>query len=131
MRLRTGVKIRLVVRGICSLIPLRPIKREYRGKEYSGRFLEHTRRYAFNNNSSPRVFISSADWMSRNFDRRIELLFEISRQDLAGELRMILDEYWKDNVKARVLMPDGRYLPSAAPGESFNVQEYFIGRYTE
>ncbi len=127
-----GVKIRLVVRGICSLIPSAAgLSENIEVRSIVGRFLEHTRIYAFNNNSSPRVFISSADWMSRNFDRRIELLFEISRQDLAGELRMILDEYWKDNVKARVLMPDGRYLPSAAPGESFNVQEYFIGRYTE
>jgi len=87
---------------ICCLIPGWRLKREYRGQEYCGQILRTLAYLRFNNNSSQRVFLSSADWMSRNFDRRIELLFEVSRQDLNEQVRFILDKYWGDNAKTHI-----------------------------
>jgi len=127
-----GVKIRLIVRGICCLIPgAEGLSENIEVKSIVGRFLEHTRIYAFNNNSSQRIFLSSADWMSRNFDRRVELLLEITRQDLIDHLRMVLDECWNDNVKAHILKQNGEYMHSTPEGKTFNAQEYFIDYYAK
>ncbi|MFH1046573.1 MAG: polyphosphate kinase 1 [Candidatus Omnitrophota bacterium] len=127
-----GVKIRLIVRGICCLIPgVAGMSEHIEVKSIVGRFLEHSRIYTFNNNSSPRVFLASADWMSRNFDRRIELLFEVSRQDLNEHLRFILDTYWKDDAKTHNLALNNEYIHHAPEGKAFNAQEYFIGYYAQ
>ncbi|MFA7283291.1 MAG: polyphosphate kinase 1 [Candidatus Omnitrophota bacterium] len=125
-----GVKIKLIVRGICCLIPgVAGMSENIQVKSIVGRFLEHTRIYAFNNNSSQRVFLASADWMSRNFDRRIELLFEIGRQDLNGHLLSVLEECWKDNVKSHILSSNGEYIRPPSEDKAFDVQEYFIKYY--
>jgi polyphosphate kinase len=127
-----GVKIKLIVRGICCLIPgVKGLSENIEVKSLVGRFLEHSRILVFNNNSSPRTFLSSADWMSRNFDRRIELLFEVTRQDLNGHLRFILDEYWRDNLKTHLLNPGGEYTRSKPEDKGFNAQEYFIENYAK
>ncbi|MFA5117349.1 MAG: polyphosphate kinase 1 [Candidatus Omnitrophota bacterium] len=127
-----GVKIRLLVRGICCLIPgVEQMSEHIEVKSLVGRFLEHSRVYCFNNNSSPRVFLASADWMSRNFDRRIELLFEISRQDLNEHLRFILEEYWRDNSKTHLFTARNEYIRPAREGKAFNAQEFFIGYYAK
>ncbi len=127
-----GVKIRLLVRGICCLIPgVAGMSEHIEVKSIVGRFLEHSRIYSFNNNSSPRVFLASADWMSRNFDRRIELLFEVSRQDLNEHLRFILDEYWRDNSKTHAFTARNEYIRPAREGKAFNAQEFFIGYYAK
>ena len=127
-----GVRVRLIVRGICCLIPgIEGMSENIEVKSIVGRFLEHSRIYAFNNNSSSRVFLSSADWMSRNFDRRIELLFEVSRQDLNEHLRFILDEYWRDSAKTHNLTPRNEYIRQTPEGKAFNAQEYFIGYYAK
>jgi polyphosphate kinase len=127
-----GVKIRLLVRGICCLIPgVEGMSEHIEVKSIVGRFLEHSRVYSFNNNSSPRVFLASADWMSRNFDRRIELLFEVSRQDLNEHLRFILDEYWMDNSKTHLFTARNEYIRPAREGKPFNAQEFFIGYYAK
>ena len=128
----TGVKIRLLVRGICCLIPnVEGMSENIEVRSIVGRFLEHSRVYAFNNNSSQRVFLSSADWMTRNFDRRIELLFEVSRQDLNEKLRSILDEYWKDNSKTHILNSNSEYIRPVPEDKAFNAQEYFIRYYAK
>lgn len=125
-----GVKVRLIVRGICCLVPgVENMSENIEVKSIVGRFLEHSRIFTFNNNSSPRVFLSSADWMSRNFDRRIEVLFEISRQDLNEHLRYILDIYWKDTAKSRMLNLSTEYSRLSQEGPAFNAQEYFIKYY--
>ncbi|MCK9432880.1 MAG: polyphosphate kinase 1, partial [Candidatus Omnitrophica bacterium] len=125
-----GVKIKLIVRGICCLIPgVAGMSENIQVKSIVGRFLEHTRIYAFNNNSSQRVFLASADWMSRNFDRRIELLFEIGRRDLNGHLLSVLEECWKDNVKSHILSSNGEYIRPPSEDKAFDVQEYFIKYY--
>lgn len=128
----TGVKIKLIVRGICCLVPgVKDLSDNIEVKSLVGRFLEHSRIVVFNNNSSPRTFLSSADWMGRNFDRRIELLFEVTRKDLNEHLSSILDEYWRDNLKAYRLDPAGQYLRSKPEDKAFNAQEYFIEHYAK
>jgi polyphosphate kinase len=127
-----GVKIRIIVRGICCLIPGIPgLSESVKVKSIVGRFLEHSRIYIFNNNSDPLVFLSSADWMSRNFDRRIELLFEIQKQGIKNHLRFIMDTYWKDTAKSRALDQNGKYSRIQTQDNRFNAQEALIKHYTE
>ncbi len=125
-----GVKIRLIVRGICCLVPGVPGQSEnIEVRSILGRFLEHSRMYIFNNNSNPRMFLASADWMQRNFDRRIELMFEIYKQDIKENLSFIFETFWKDNTKARVLAADKTYSHYKNGEEKFNAQEFFISHY--
>ncbi len=125
-----GVKIKLVIRGICCLVPGVAAQSEnIEVKSIVGRFLEHTRIMIFNNNGSPRVFLSSADWMSRNFDSRIELLFEIYKEDMRDHLQYIHDMCWKDNLKSRLLTPERKYIRQKDNEERFNFQERMISYY--
>ncbi|MEI8011267.1 MAG: polyphosphate kinase 1 [Candidatus Omnitrophota bacterium] len=127
---RAGVRIRLLVRGICILVPGVPgMSDNITVRSVVGRFLEHSRVFLFHNNSDFRVFLSSADWMSRNFDKRIELLFEISRQELKDHLRLVLEMSWKDNQKARVLLPQRNYGFTKASKEKFNFQDALLRQY--
>ena len=124
---KAGVKIRLIIRGICCLIPrVKGLSDNIRVHSIVGRFLEHTRILEFNNNDRPRIFLSSADWMRRNLDRRIELLFEIYNDEIKMKLKNILELYWKDNVKSWELREDKEYKKFKTKTESFNAQEYFI-----
>ncbi len=128
---RAGVKVRLVVRGICILVPgVAGLSENIQVKSVIGRFLEHSRIFLFNNNSNFRIFLSSADWMSRNFDKRIELLFEIYKQDFKDQLRGVLEDCWKDNQRARELVAGRKYVLAKAAKEKFSVQEAFLGRYS-
>lgn len=103
-----GVKIDLIVRGICCLKP---------GKNSGNinvisivdRFLEHSRIYYFANAGEPEYFLSSADWMPRNLDARIEVLFPVEKESLRENIDKILQIQLKDKRKARKLLPDGRY----------------------
>jgi len=125
-----GVKVKLLIRGICCLIPGMPgLSENIEVKSIVGRFLEHTRIFVFNNNSSPRVFLSSADWMRRNFDHRIELLFEISKEDIKEHILFVMDTCWKDNLKSRQLQADRTYVKKDPSGEKLNAQEFFIKHY--
>jgi polyphosphate kinase len=124
---QAGVKINLIVRGMCVLVAGAPgLSETITVKSHVGRFLEHSRIYLFNNNSDPRIFMSSADWMRRNFDSRIELLFEILQQDLKDQLRGVLENSWKDNQKSRLLLPQRSYSFLKAREDRFSVQEYFL-----
>jgi polyphosphate kinase len=128
---QAGVKIRLIVRGICSLVPgVEGLSDNIEVRSIVGRFLEHSRIIYFNNNGNGRVFLSSADWMTRNFDRRIELLFEITKPELKSHLQFILESYLKDSRKARALRSDRSYSRIKKEGAAFDVQEYFINHYT-
>lgn len=125
-----GVKIQLVVRGICCLIPgVADLSENIEVRSVVGQFLEHTRIFIFNNNASPRIFLSSADWMTRNFDRRIELLFEITKEDIKDHLQFLMETYWKDNAKARILQPDKTYAKHPESLEKFNAQEFLLKHY--
>jgi polyphosphate kinase len=128
---RAGVRIDLIVRGICMLRPgVEGQSENIRVRSVVGRFLEHSRVYYFANGGDEEVFTGSADWMSRNFDRRVETVVPVHDARLKKYLKdVLLDAYLRDNVKARVLQPDGKYvpvLPSGPDGERFNSQLYFI-----
>lgn len=125
-----GVKVRLIVRGICCLVPgVKDLSENIHVKSIVGRFLEHTRIFTFNNNAGPRVFLSSADWMKRNFDRRIELLFEIHKEEIKSHLKEVLELHWKDNAKSWELTQERLYKKVKAKDEPFNCQEYLIKRH--
>jgi polyphosphate kinase len=105
------VTIDLVVRGICCLRPKVPgLSENIRVISIVGRFLEHSRIYYFENAGQPRVFLSSADWMPRNFYRRIELAFPIETPALRDQvINDVIPAFLNDRVKARELQADGTY----------------------
>ena len=105
------VTIDLVVRGICCLRPKMPgLSDNIRVISIVGRFLEHSRIFYFENAGQPRVFLSSADWMPRNFYRRIELAFPVENPALRDQIiNEVLPSFLHDRVKARELQPDGKY----------------------
>jgi polyphosphate kinase len=107
-----GVKIDLIVRGICCLRPRVPsLSENIRVISIVGRFLEHSRVYYFENAGQPEIYLSSADWMPRNFYRRVEIAFPIDAPDLRDEMvNDILPSLLNDQVKARELQPDGSYV---------------------
>ena len=114
---QAGVKIDLIVRGICCLRPgVKGLSENITVRSIVDRFLEHSRIFYFENACQPEVFISSADWMPRNFFRRIEVAFPIQSGVLRERvIREVLGVTLGDNVKARFLQPDGKYQ-LAAPG---------------
>lgn len=99
-----GVKIKLIVRGICSLKPYLP---ELNGNieiiSILDKYLEHSRVFIFNNNGKPKYYLSSSDWMQRNLDMRVEISFPILSKKNQKDLQFFMDNQWNDNVKARVL----------------------------
>jgi polyphosphate kinase len=109
---QAGVDIELIVRGICSLRPgIRGLSDRIRVRSIVGRFLEHSRIYYFENGGEPEVFLGSADWMPRNLHERVEVLFPLKNPLLRDRVvHEILAAYLADNVKARLLQSDGRYL---------------------
>ena len=107
-----GVKIDLIVRGICCLRPQVPgLSENIRVVSIIGRFLEHSRVYYFENAGEPVVYLASADWMPRNLLRRVEIAFPLEDTTLRDEvIHEVLPCYLKDRVKARELQPDGSYV---------------------
>lgn len=113
-----GVEIKLNVRGICCLKPGVPnLSKNITVVSIIDRFLEHSRILHFHHGGDRRVFISSADWMPRNLDRRVELLVPVEDAALKDRLLLTLKMYFKDNVKSRRLLPDGRYERIAPTGK--------------
>ncbi len=121
-----GVKIRLFVRGICCLRPGIPgLSENIEVRSVVGRFLEHSRVYLFGaEGTEQKLFLSSADWMTRNLDHRVELLFPIEDEDVFAQIKHDIDVYWSDTVKSRRLGSDGSY--HRIPGEELNAQESLI-----
>ena len=104
-----GVEIDLIVRGICCLRPGVPgLSDRIRVRSIIDRFLEHARVFYFQNDGSPEYLLASADWMPRNLDHRVEIAFPILAPALQAQLRQMLDTQLADNVKARIILPDGR-----------------------
>ena len=101
---RKGVKIQMIIRGICCLVPgIQGMSENIEVISIVGKFLEHTRLLVFGNNNNPKVYISSADWMTRNIDNRVEVTCPIYDEDIKKELLDIFDICWSDNVKARII----------------------------
>ena len=121
-----GVRIRLFVRGICCLRPGIPgLSENIEVRSVVGRFLEHSRIYLFGaEGTEQKLYLSSADWMTRNLDHRVELLFPIEDKDVFAQIKSDIDIYWRDTVKARRLGSDGVY--HRISGEDINAQETLI-----
>ncbi|WP_179344783.1 polyphosphate kinase 1 [Winogradskyella ursingii] len=101
---RAGVKIQMIVRGICCIVPgIKGMSENIEIISIIDKFLEHTRLYIFANNDQPKIFISSADWMTRNIDTRVEVTCPIYDKDIKKELLDLFEICWKDNVKARII----------------------------
>ena len=121
---QAGVKIDLVVRGICCLIGGVPGLTEHiRVVSIVGRYLEHARIYLFGQGERRRVYISSADFMTRNTTRRVEVAAPVRDPDLCARLEQMFQDQLRDTAKGRVQQPDGAYI--RAQGELFNSQEWF------
>jgi polyphosphate kinase len=113
-----GVQIDLIVRGICCLRPgLEGVSENIRVVSVVGRFLEHSRIYYFHNHGKPEVYIGSADWMSRNLDRRVEAIAPIEDPDISNDLQEILGIMLADNRQAWDLQPDGKYVQRHPDGK--------------
>ena len=129
---QAGVKIDLIVRGSCMLRPgVSGLSQTVTVRSIVGRFLEHSRIFHFANAGEDEVYIGSADWMARNFDRRVEVVTPVLDPHLKSYLKdTVLPAYLRDNVTARILTADGVYKkPQIAPGEDpFNSQLFFEGR---
>ncbi len=129
---QAGVRVDLIVRGICCLRPgIEGLSEHITVRSVVGRFLEHSRVYYFRNGGQEQIYLGSADLMPRNVDRRVEILFPIEEARLIRYLRdEVLALYLADNVKARRMLPDGTYA-RLAPGpdeEPVNVQARLLER---
>lgn len=122
-----GVEVSLIVRGICCLRPgINGVSDNIRVTSIVGRFLEHSRIFYFYENGHEIVYLSSADWMTRNLDRRVELLFPVEDDSIKKTVKAILGVYLKDNLKARELRSDGTYSNIDKRGKHpFDSQKFF------
>jgi|SRR5215813_4482544 len=127
---QAGVRIDLIVRGICMLRPgVTGVSESITVRNVVGRFLEHSRIFYFANGGEEEIFIGSSDWMHRNLENRVEVVAPIHDKDLKRYLKdVVLAAYLRDNVKARRLLANGKYerIQRDPDEEPFNVQEYFI-----
>lgn len=122
-----GVEIDLIVRGICCLRAGIPgLSENIHVRSIVGTFLEHSRIFYFSNNGSPEYYMGSADWMPRNLDKRVEILFPVEDPALQEEIHNILDIQLADTKKAHLLMPDGTYVKVDQRGKTpLNSQMHF------
>ncbi len=122
-----GVQIDLVVRGICCLrVGIPGVSENIRVRSIVGNFLEHSRIFYFYNDGQPEIYMGSADWMPRNLDRRVEILFPVEDEAIQKTVCHILEVELKDNVKAHILNKDGLYEKIDKRGKVLiNSQEQF------
>jgi polyphosphate kinase len=133
---QAGVKIELIVRGACALRPgVRGISSRIRVRSVIGRFLEHSRIFAFGNGGKTEIFLGSADWMQRNIYERVEVMFRLKDPVLCKQiLTQVIAPYLADTEKTRILMSDGEYVRTqkakrfahSRNGFHFNAQQFLI-----
>ena len=126
-----GVKVKLLVRGVCCLRPgMKDISENIEVRSILGRFLEHSRIFYFKNGGDDECYLSSADWMTRNLHKRVELMFPILDPIMKKELKNLLEMYWADNTKSWRLLEDGSY-EKIEPKEGeveFSAQDFFLAQ---
>ncbi len=125
---QAGVPVRLIVRGICCLRPgVEGLSENIEVRSLIGRFLEHPRVFLFEGGGRSTTWLSSADWMPRNLDRRVELLFPVGDEDIRAEIRRVLELQWGDNCQTHRELPDGSYEHVSRRGRpALNAQEALI-----
>ena len=133
---RAGVQIDMIVRGVCCLIPgVEGMSENIRVISIVDKFLEHPRIYVFENDGSPKMYISSADWMTRNIDNRIEVACPILDKNLQQELLDTFMISWNDNVKARLVNTADQNAFVQSKGELIRSQwatyDYFSNKLSE
>ena len=129
---QAGVKVLLNIRGICMLVPGLPgLSENIKVISIVDRYLEHSRIFYFQNGGAEEIYLSSADWMSRNLDRRVELMFPLLDHKVFKEVKEILETYFKDNVSAHYLTESGNWKRvERAEGESeIRAQEVLYKKY--
>lgn len=130
---RAGVKIQMIVRGLCCLVPgVKGMSENIEIISIVDKFLEHTRLYIFANQNDPKIYISSADWMTRNIDTRVEVSCPIYDEDIKRELKHLFDICWNDNVKARIIneTQDNTYRRNNNPKvrAQFDTYTYYLNK---
>ncbi len=130
---RAGVKIQMIVRGLCCLVPgVEGMSENIEVISIIDKFLEHTRLYVFSNNDDPKIYISSADWMTRNIDNRVEVSCPIYDEDIKKELLDLYEICWNDNVKARYIneTQDNTYRRNDLPKvrAQFDTYNYYVNK---
>lgn len=129
---QAGVKVDLLVRGMCCLRPgLKGVSENIRVVSIVGRYLEHSRIYYFHNNGQDEIYLGSADLMQRNLDHRVEVVFPVERPEHIHHLREnVLAAYLRDNVRARLMQADGTYvrLKPREKEEKMDVQEWLMSQ---
>ena len=124
---QAGINIRLLIRGVCCLRPGVPgVSENIEVRSLVGRFLEHSRIIRFENGGSPEIYLGSADWMPRNLFRRVETGFPIRNPRVQEHIQEIIDWFWRDNVKARIMDENGLYHLRTVEGEPFDAQAEFL-----
>ena len=129
---QAGVKVDLLVRGMCCLRPgLKGVSENIRVISVVGRYLEHSRLYYFQNNGKEEIYLGSADLMERNLNHRVEVVFPLENPDHISHLREnVLAAYFRDNMRVRVMKPDGTYIRSKPreKEEKVDIQEWLMSR---
>ncbi len=124
---QAGVKIDLIARGICSIVPgIADLSHNIRVISVLGRFLEHSRIFYFKNNGKEEIYIGSADLLTRNLDHRVEVIFPIETASHQQYLFKVLETYLRDNNCAREMQPDGTYQFVKNGKECLNIQEWLM-----
>ncbi|HEY5705247.1 MAG TPA: polyphosphate kinase 1 [Terrimicrobiaceae bacterium] len=122
-----GVNVRLLVRGMCALrVGIPDVSENIEVRSIVGRFLEHSRVFRFENGGDPKIYLGSADWMPRNLFRRVETVFPVVTQGMKEHVDEILEWFWRDNVKAKVMQPDGVYRLRRTNEQPFDAQAEFV-----
>lgn len=123
---RAGVKIELIVRGICVIIPGIPgVSDNITVRSLVGRFLEHSRVFWFANGGREELYIGSADWMPRNLNDRVELMIPVKDPDICRRLKEMIDLELADNQKAHIMQSDGTWQKFIAPENKVAAQAEF------
>ena len=124
---QAGVKVELIIRGICCLVPgVEGVTDNIQVRSIVGRYLEHSRIYIFGSGARKQIYISSADYMTRNTLRRVEVAAPIKDEKIKKRIADIFSSLMKDNVKARIMQSDGKYKKMSDDDIPFNAQEHFF-----